>query len=141
MPNDTAGVQPASAGRTINKHLQLDGKVLQVSLCHYTNVLPGTPCDRLGQDLPPGTPPPVADEIHSYEPFRDHADFELAEFFYMRNQTPATQFDALMDIWATKLVDQAPPFIDHKELYQTTTASSTVMSLGRHFQYHIAART
>ena len=121
VPDDTAGVQPASVDCTINKHPLLDGKVLQVLLhnSRYNIMLPGTPCDHLGRDLPAGAPPPVADQIPSYEPFRDRADFELAEFFYMRNQTPAAQIDALMDIWASKLVDQAPPFIDHKDLYQT----------------------
>lgn len=81
--------------------------------------LAGTPCDGLGQNLPLGAPPPVTNPVPSYEPFHDRADFELAEYLYMRNQTPAVQIDVLMDIWATKLVDQAPPFIDHKDLYKT----------------------
>lgn len=48
-------------------------------------------------------------------------DFELAEFLYTRNQTPAVQIDALMDIWASKVEDQnaSAPFIDHKDLYCT----------------------
>ncbi|KAF8308528.1 hypothetical protein F5887DRAFT_1068113 [Amanita rubescens] len=53
------------------------------------------------------------------KPFLDRSDFELAEFLYTRNQTPAAQIDALMDIWASKSPDQEPPFVDHKDLYHT----------------------
>jgi hypothetical protein len=59
----------------------------------------------------------VTNRNPSYEPFQDRADFELAEFLYARNQTPAVQIDALMDIWASKSGDNEPPFVDHKYLY------------------------
>jgi hypothetical protein len=80
-------------------------------------LISGTLCDYLGQDLPPGAPPPVTDQTPSFDPFQDRADFELAEFLYTRNQTPAIQIDALMDIWASK-AEESAPFIDHKDLYQ-----------------------
>lgn len=73
----------------------------------------------MGRDLPLGTPPAVANQIPSFDPFQDRASFELAEFLYTRNQTPAVQIDALMDIWASISADQDPPFIDHKDLYHT----------------------
>ncbi|KAF8329950.1 hypothetical protein F5887DRAFT_1064242 [Amanita rubescens] len=102
-PDVPEGIGAAAPKRTIDKHPLLDG----------------TPCDSLGQDLPPNTPPPVTTQIPSFDPFLDRADFELAEFFYARNQTPAVQIDALMDIWASKSADQDPPFVDHKDLYST----------------------
>lgn len=79
----------------------------------------GTPCNSLGQDLPPNAPLPDVNQTASFKPFSDCAEFELAEYFYTRNQTPAAQIDALMDIWASKSPDHEPPFVDHKDLYQT----------------------
>ncbi|KAF8324638.1 hypothetical protein F5887DRAFT_1063400 [Amanita rubescens] len=102
-PEETAEDDIPPARCTIEKHPLLDG----------------TPCNNLGQDLPADAPPSVTDHHASFAPFLDRADFELAEFLYTRNQTPATQIDALMDIWASKSGDHNPPFVDHKDLYHT----------------------
>jgi hypothetical protein len=87
----------------------------------------GTPCDSLGNDLPPGTPPPPytshenGDAIHNdWHPFNNRAQFEIADFLYQRNQMPGAQIDVLFDLWAASGDDGTePPFASHNDLYET----------------------
>ncbi|KAG1856432.1 hypothetical protein F4604DRAFT_1883125 [Suillus subluteus] len=84
----------------------------------------GHPCDKHGNFLPDGTPPPPTTEPKScddWTPFRNHVEFETAEFLYIQNQMPANQADRLLNLWATTLLKhgESPPFADHQDLYAT----------------------
>ncbi|KAG1837010.1 hypothetical protein F4604DRAFT_1885875 [Suillus subluteus] len=84
----------------------------------------GHPCDKHGNFLPDGTPPPPTTEPKScdnWTPFRNHVKFETAEFLYIQNQMPANQADRLLNLWATTLLKhgESPPFADHQDLYAT----------------------
>ncbi|KAG2752779.1 hypothetical protein P692DRAFT_20871094 [Suillus brevipes Sb2] len=89
--------------------------------CNYHTLLDGQPCDKHGHFLPDGTPPPPPEpkSPNDWTPFRNRAEFETAEFFYIKNQMPAGQIDHLLDLWATTLLKSggSPPFADHKDLY------------------------
>ncbi|KAG0693757.1 hypothetical protein DFH29DRAFT_1038013 [Suillus ampliporus] len=54
-------------------------------------------------------------------PYRNHIEFETAEFFFAENQTPAAQVNKLLDLWASTLKkhDDKPPFADYHDLYKT----------------------
>ena len=123
-------------------HLQTFIPLLTVSLlsttqkicahiCHYIYHL-GTPCNKDGNDLPLGTPPPPVSpppvdengEPQHFFPYRDREEFKLANFLFKRNQMPGTEIDELMQIWVNTLPEgQDPPFADHNELYNTIDAT------------------
>jgi hypothetical protein len=88
-----------------------------------------TPCDSLGNYLPPGALPPLAPydlpgedgAAHNvWDPFYNHAQFEIADFLYRRNQMPGAQVDVLFDLWAASGDEGTePPFSSHNDLYDT----------------------
>ncbi|KAG1733920.1 uncharacterized protein EDB91DRAFT_1238517 [Suillus paluster] len=90
---------------------------------NYHTLLDGRSCDKHGHFLPEGTPPPPPEpkSPNDWTPFRNRAEFETVEFFYIKNQTPAGQIDHLLNLWATTLLKSggSPPFADHKDLYAT----------------------
>ncbi|KAK0449354.1 hypothetical protein EV421DRAFT_1889156 [Armillaria borealis] len=53
------------------------------------------------------------------------SSFELANLIYCCNQTPATQIDHLLQIWAITLSEmESPPYADHNDLYATIDATT-----------------
>ncbi|KAF9237764.1 hypothetical protein BU15DRAFT_88600 [Melanogaster broomeanus] len=94
---------------------------------NYHTKLDARPCDADGRFLPPGAPPPpIEPKLPSdWTPFRDRTEFETAEFLYQRNQMSASHVDVLLSLWASTLArhGDAPPFADHKDLYDTIDAS------------------
>ncbi|KAF8958618.1 hypothetical protein BDZ97DRAFT_1841060 [Flammula alnicola] len=86
-------------------------------------ILDGTPCNKDGVDLPPGTPPiKIPAKPSDYAPYQNRADFELANFLFNKNQMPGSQIDELLNIWAARSTSD-PPFADHKDLYRTIDAT------------------
>ncbi|KAJ7775224.1 hypothetical protein B0H14DRAFT_2401718, partial [Mycena olivaceomarginata] len=83
----------------------------------------GTPCDRDGYDLPPGSPPPPWDEraADDFSPFESRAEFEFADFLYREEEMAGKRVDRLSQILAA-LYGTDPPFADHKDLYSTIDA-------------------
>ncbi|KAG1796311.1 uncharacterized protein HD556DRAFT_1467804 [Suillus plorans] len=73
--------------------------------------------------LPPGSvPEPLSEKTpDDWTPFRNRTEFETAEFFFIENQTPATQINRLLDLWASTLTkhNDRPPFADYRDLYKT----------------------
>ncbi|KAF8808780.1 hypothetical protein BYT27DRAFT_7255242 [Phlegmacium glaucopus] len=93
---------PEQAQNTVVEHLILDR----------------TPCNKEGVDLPPDAPPLKSPtNTTDYSPYNNHADVELANFLFAKNQMPGSQINELLDIWAAK--SDVPPFADHKDLYHT----------------------
>ncbi|KAG2090117.1 uncharacterized protein F5147DRAFT_748270 [Suillus discolor] len=84
-----------------------------------------SPCDSEGNFLPPGTsPPPLLDNApDDWTPYSDRLEFELADYIFTKNQTPAVQIDHLLDIWAASLIrggaDTNVLFTDHCNVYKT----------------------
>ncbi|KAG6894908.1 hypothetical protein C0992_004017 [Termitomyces sp. T32_za158] len=67
-------------------------------------IIDGTPCDAQGRDLPAGSPPLPPPILCADE-----------------DQMPAAHIDCLLDIWASKTLentDIGPPFADHQDLYK-----------------------
>jgi len=85
----------------------------------------GTPCDRVGQYLPPDSPPspnpsPLPDD---YSPYESRAAFQLAEFLYSCEQMSAAKINELLAIMAS-MYNRDPPFHSHKDLYDTIDATT-----------------
>ncbi|KAJ7933217.1 hypothetical protein B0H13DRAFT_2227419 [Mycena leptocephala] len=101
-------VPPAQRGTKIDRHELLDG----------------TPCDADGYDLPEGTPLPPWEEraANDYSPFENRAEFEFAEFLYVREEMSGTGIDRLAELLAALYKGEDPPFADHKDLYATIDA-------------------
>ncbi|KAG2072852.1 hypothetical protein BDR04DRAFT_1127448 [Suillus decipiens] len=59
-----------------------------------------------------------------WTPYKSCITFEMANFLFSWNQTSAKQIDTLLDLWAASLIkhDDAPPFTDHHDLYNTIDA-------------------
>ncbi|KAG2137011.1 hypothetical protein DEU56DRAFT_736982, partial [Suillus clintonianus] len=86
----------------------------------------GRTCDPEGNFLPPGAPPPPLTEKspNDWTPYRDRLEFELADYIFSKNQTPATQIDHLLDMWAASLIRAGADtsevlFADHRDVYKT----------------------
>ncbi|KAG2036220.1 hypothetical protein BDR03DRAFT_934555 [Suillus americanus] len=81
------------------------------------------PCDAHGTFLLPGSAPepPPKKTPDDWTPFQNCTEFETAEFFFIENQTPATQINRLLDLWASTLTkhNDRLPFADHCDLYKT----------------------
>ena len=85
----------------------------------------GTPCDIHGHDLPPNTPPPRQPprRADDYYPFEDRVQFELADFFFRKEEMSATKLDELMQLWAARShPGDEPPFADHADMYNAIDA-------------------
>ncbi|KAJ7465852.1 hypothetical protein B0H11DRAFT_1922130 [Mycena galericulata] len=91
----------------------------------YHPVLNGTPCDKDGKFLPAGTPPPPRNTgpPDDFAPYADRADFELADLLYRRVQMSAGNIDELMQNWASRAGASDPPFVNHRDLYNTIDAT------------------
>ncbi|KAF8875365.1 hypothetical protein BD779DRAFT_1613432 [Infundibulicybe gibba] len=88
----------------------------------------GKPCDRYGNTLPEGSPPPPPLEYsplpNDFTPYNNQAEFELADLLYRRTQMPATQINDLLQIWATTLpANNDPLFVNKQDLYDTIDLS------------------
>jgi hypothetical protein len=85
----------------------------------------GRPCDEYGNFLPDGTPPPPWNDSapDDYGSFESRASFELADLLFRRTQMPATDINDLLQIWASTLDDNDPPFDSTNNLYSTIDAS------------------
>ncbi|KAG1831213.1 hypothetical protein DFJ58DRAFT_719586 [Suillus subalutaceus] len=91
---------------------------------NYHPFLSARPCDPDGAFLPPGTPPPPLTEksLDDWTPYGSHVEFELADYLFTRNQTPANSINQLLNIWAASLVQAGSKFTlfpDHRNLYKT----------------------
>jgi hypothetical protein len=81
------------------------------------------PCDLEGNFLPPGTsPPPLTDKApDDWTPYKSRVEFELADYLFTKNQTPAHSIDHLLNIWAASLIQagsKSTIFSDHRSVYK-----------------------
>ncbi|KAG1749254.1 hypothetical protein EDB19DRAFT_1904767 [Suillus lakei] len=81
------------------------------------------PCDATGQFLEDGalpTPPP-SKSPDDWTPYRNHVEFETAEFLYTRNQMSIGDINILLDLWAATLLkhNDKPLFVDCHDLHKT----------------------
>ncbi|OBZ69584.1 hypothetical protein A0H81_10301 [Grifola frondosa] len=91
----------------------------------YHTHLSGDPCDIDGTFLAPDTPPAPSPQRppHDFTPYTNRAQFELADFFFRKDQMAGTKIDELMQLWAAWAAmlppnsGQKPPFADHTDLY------------------------
>ena len=86
--------------------------------------MPGKPCDKEGNYLPPNTPPPppeTENDPDDWTPYRSRAEFELADFLYTREQMSAGNIDELLGLWEATLAPTGadPLFTSHKDVYST----------------------
>ncbi|KAJ3505225.1 hypothetical protein NLJ89_g7528 [Agrocybe chaxingu] len=81
-------------------------------------ILDGTLCDMDGDDLEPGSQPPLSEDgtKDDYSPFANRAEFELAELLYVEEEMSAGKIDRLLNLLAA-LYDEPPPFASHQEMY------------------------
>ncbi|KAJ7602107.1 hypothetical protein B0H17DRAFT_1165319 [Mycena rosella] len=91
----------------------------------YHPTLNGRPCDKHGNFLPPGAPPPPRDHAPStdFSPYAGREDFDLADLLYRRAQLSAGHIDELMQNWASRPGAGDPPFANHRDLYDTIDAT------------------
>ncbi|KAJ7064481.1 hypothetical protein C8F01DRAFT_1209068 [Mycena amicta] len=84
------------------------------------------PCDKDGNFLPFGAPPPPKEPrpLDDFSPYEHLPAFRMAEFVYRRVQMSADEIDELMDILASyPEFDGVPPFQSHQHLYGTIDAT------------------
>ncbi|KAG1856020.1 hypothetical protein DFJ58DRAFT_716121 [Suillus subalutaceus] len=90
---------------------------------NYHPFLSAQPCDLEGNFLPPGTsPPPLTDKApDDWTPYRSWVEFELADYLFTKNQTPAHSIDHILNIWAASLIhagSKSTIFSDHRSVYK-----------------------
>ncbi|KAG2140331.1 hypothetical protein BD769DRAFT_1384083 [Suillus cothurnatus] len=93
---------------------------------NYHPSLTGRPCDPEGNFLPPGALPlPLSEKsADDWTPYCDRLEFELADYIFTRNQTPAAQINHLLNLWAASLIRAGADtsqvlFTDHRDVYRT----------------------
>jgi Plavaka transposase len=75
----------------------------------------GKNCDKNGIELPADTPPPphVSDRgPNNWRPYNNRVKFEVADFFFHRNQMSAEAINFILSLWAASLApyNNEPPF-------------------------------
>jgi hypothetical protein len=86
----------------------------------------GTPCDKYGNDLPKGMPPPPSDGDSvlppqgDWTPYNDRKEFETADLLFTYQQMSAGNMNKLFNIWEASLVpfDAPPPFTNADDMYE-----------------------
>ncbi|KAG2053883.1 hypothetical protein BDR06DRAFT_1051613 [Suillus hirtellus] len=132
QPSVPRSASPAQAGPDIFGHGDIGGDFGDASPIDNEDPLQSTaeffgaarPCDAEGVFLPPGTPPPPLTEktLDDWTPYKSHIEFELADYLFTKNQTPAHSIDHLLNIWAASLIQagsKATLFPDHRDVYRT----------------------
>lgn len=96
---------------------------------HILIDLLGQICNANGLPIDPKTPPPPVSERSTTDwgPYSNWLRFETAEFLFQKAEMSAGNIDQLCQLWASSLhTDEAhcpPPYIDHKDLYDTIDAT------------------
>ncbi|KAG2121725.1 hypothetical protein BD769DRAFT_1361161, partial [Suillus cothurnatus] len=58
-----------------------------------------------------------------WTPYADRLEFELTDYIFTKNQTPAAQIDHLFNIWAASLIqggaNTSALFTNHHDVYKT----------------------
>ena len=88
-------------------------------------------CDANSQTIDPKSPPPPVSEKSpdDWAPYGDPLRFETAELLFQNAEMSSSNINRLCNLWARSLHtdeaphDHAPPFIDHKDLYDTIDAT------------------
>ncbi|KAJ6475936.1 hypothetical protein C8R47DRAFT_1181557 [Mycena vitilis] len=86
--------------------------------------LNGLPCDRHGNYLPLGSPPPPLAHLAgqppgSFSPFESRTDFDFAHYHFVELQSSAGQINTALDLWAAQVLQYGaePPWRTAQELY------------------------
>jgi hypothetical protein len=115
-------------GERVRYHPLINGTpFFSVAFCciSFIVVSAGLPCDSQGNFLPEGALPPPWDRppTDDFSPFKNRAEFELADLLFRKDQMSASSINELLQIWAATLPeDQDPPFVNQKHLYDTIDA-------------------
>lgn len=124
---DTADDGPLRRrGERVRSHPLINGTLFSsfyLSCISLLTVFAGLPCDSEGNFLPNGALPPPWDcpPADDFSPFANHAEFELADLLFRKNQM--SNINELLQIWAATLPDdQDPPFVNKQQLYDTIDA-------------------
>lgn len=85
------------------------------------------PCDELGNDLPPHTPPPppeVPDPDDEWDPFNSRRDFDFAWYHFVEQESSADLINKALDQWAADLLSSGtePPWESPQDLYASIDA-------------------
>ncbi|KAI0666050.1 hypothetical protein C8Q78DRAFT_1072573 [Trametes maxima] len=92
----------------------------------YHPLMNARPCTVDGNDLLPGTSPPLRTDavFGDWSPFATRVEFELAEFLFKQEQMPQSNINVLLDLWAADVMRYSgrPPFADYADLYRTIDA-------------------
>ncbi|KAI6003078.1 hypothetical protein EDD15DRAFT_2157546 [Pisolithus albus] len=125
-PHDYPVPTKPAPGIVRDYHNELTGKLApwhRRYLCsHY---FLGDICDTNGLEIDPNTPlPPISEkDPNDWAPYCNQAQFETAEFLFKNAEMSAGNIDRLCDLWGSSLRTEeggyAPPFADHKHLYNT----------------------
>jgi hypothetical protein len=88
-------------------------------------MLVARPCDRNGNYLPPGAPPPPPDVPADWAPFNNRPSFEIGRLLYEKMQTSKGDIDTLMNLWKAQCIltgGGEAPFEDTMDLYDQIDA-------------------
>ena len=91
----------------------------------YSKSSTGRPCDKHGDFLDDGVPPPPPQphSPHDWTPFTSRSQFTTAEFLFKRAKMSAGQIDELLNIWAASSESGTEaPFHNHADLYNVIDA-------------------
>lgn len=93
---------------------------------HYlTSILLGTPCNKVGKDLPPHLPPPRehqhADGSPDWYPFNSHHDFNFAWYHFVECESSECKVNQGLNLWAASVLQfsGSPIWKSAMDLYNT----------------------
>ena len=81
----------------------------------------GTPCDEIGNQLDPGTPPPPCSNTANddWSPYADEVQFHLANFAFWCTELSGPNCNELLNIWALDKMEhnELAPFASYEHMY------------------------
>src|SRR5258707_1717383 len=88
-----------------------------------TSLKTGTLCSQDGHPIPDGSPLPPPDHDSSpnnWAPYRNHVQFEAADFLFSWQQMSTSSIDFQLKLWAATLAvhGNGPSFGSHKNRYE-----------------------
>ena len=121
----TDGQKPPTPKYLRTYHPKLNGMILLSTSVYFSQNDVGKTCDKDGHKIPPNSPPPQH-STDDWFPYKNHTQFELANFLYRHNQMSECDTDFLLNLVNALLWSHGDtaPFQNHSDMHTRIDATT-----------------